>query len=92
MNVVATPEAIARVAALPDDECAAVRAAIRALPSFFGRPHLHSGFSLRKLDATHYEIRAGLTLRVVFKHEGQTLAVQLIGTHDEVRAFLKNRR
>jgi mRNA-degrading endonuclease YafQ of YafQ-DinJ toxin-antitoxin module len=38
------------------------------------------------------ECRCGLDLRLVFQREGAALVFHLCGTHDEVRAFLKNRR
>ena len=79
-------------AGLPDAERDAVRAAFRALPGAFGAPHIHAGLGIRKLDATHFECRAGISTRVIFKREGRSLIVQMLGTHDEVRAFLRNRR
>jgi mRNA-degrading endonuclease YafQ of YafQ-DinJ toxin-antitoxin module len=38
------------------------------------------------------ECRCGLDLRLIFQREGDSLVFHLCGTHDEVRAFLKNRR
>jgi len=38
------------------------------------------------------ECRCGPDLRLVFQREGEALVFHLCGTHDEVKAFLKNRR
>lgn len=48
-----------------------------------------SGFGLKKLGPGVYEFRAGLALRVVSVEEGPVLALALLGSHDEVRRFLR---
>jgi len=57
----------------------------------FGQPHLHSGRGIRELGRGTYECRAGIDLRLLFKREADTLLFEFAGTHDEVRAWLKNR-
>jgi len=47
---------------------------------------------VRVLRPPVYELRATLTLRVVFVRSKDGLLVDFAGTHDEVRAFLQNRR
>jgi hypothetical protein len=47
---------------------------------------------VRVLHPPVYELRATLALRVVFVRSKDALLVDFVGTHDEVRAFLKNRR
>jgi hypothetical protein len=62
--------------------------AIPSLADAFGKPHAHLG--VRKLSGRLYEFRVGLRWRIVFRHEGDTLYFLLIGTHDEVRQFIRS--
>jgi hypothetical protein len=62
--------------------------AIPSLAAAFGKPHAHLG--LRKLGGRVYEFRVGLKLRIVFRHDADTLFLLLIGTHDEVRRFIRS--
>jgi hypothetical protein len=69
---------------------ARVNAAIARLAESFGQPHLHSGLSIRPFGR-YFEFRAGLGLRVLFLVEGGALFLTFVGSHDEVRAFIKGR-
>jgi hypothetical protein len=62
--------------------------ALPGLVKAFGQPHAH--LALRKLGGRLYEFRVGLHLRLVFRHERDTLYLLLIGTHDEVRHFIRS--
>ena len=62
--------------------------AIPSLTAAFGKPHAH--FGLRKLGGRVYEFRVGLRLRIVFRHDADTLFLLLIGTDDEVRRFIRS--
>lgn len=62
--------------------------AIPALAKAFGKPHAHLG--LRKLGKRLYEFRVGLQWRIVFRHEPDTLYLLLVGTHDEIRRFIRS--
>ena len=44
---------------------------------------------LKKLGHGVYEFRAGLALRGVYVQEGSVLALALLGSHNEVRRFLR---
>jgi len=58
----------------------------------FGQPHLHSGRGIRELGKRGmYECRASIDSRLLFKREADVLLFEFEGTHDEVRAWLKNR-
>jgi mRNA-degrading endonuclease RelE of RelBE toxin-antitoxin system len=65
-----------------------IETSISVLAESFGKPHAHRG--VRKLGQRLYEFRVGLHLRIVFRHEPDTLYLLLIGTHDEVRRFIRN--
>ena len=73
---------------LPPTAQAQVIDAIPSLVEAFGQPHAHRG--LRKLRGRLYEFRVGLQLRLVFRHDGDTLYFLLLGTHDEVRRFIRS--
>ena len=47
------------------------------------------GLGAKKLGPGLYEARAGLALRLVYVEEGPQIVVALLGTHDDVRRFLK---
>jgi hypothetical protein len=55
----------------------------------FGRPHLHSGLSIRKLAKRTFECRGNIALRFLFHNRPDDIYVSFLGDHDEVRAALK---
>jgi mRNA-degrading endonuclease YafQ of YafQ-DinJ toxin-antitoxin module len=69
---------------------------IRRVQQDFGNAHLHSGIGIRDLSPKGkslgmYECRLGRALRLVFTRERSSiLYFWMIGTHDEVRKFLKS--
>lgn len=56
-----------------------------------GKPHLHSGIGLRKLRGEFYEVRIGLKKRLVFEDASDALIFELLGSHEEVRRFMRAR-
>lgn len=48
-------------------------------------PH---GLGLKKLKHGFWEIRVGLSHRVLFKMEGDVLQMILVGTHEDIKRFL----
>lgn len=80
--------ALARLA--PDDR-AEVLSALRRLPAAFGRPHAHTGLGLRQLRRDIYEIRIGLNIRVLFVRDGDLLVIKTLGSHDDIRRYLRTR-
>lgn len=77
---------------LSDRQLASAHAAMQAAAATFGQPHLHSGRSIRRLSPGLYECRSGLGLRLLFERHGDELQFTFAGNHDEIRAYLKNRR
>ena len=69
----------------------AVNAAVERLPGVFGYPHQHSGAGIRPFGR-YLELRAGLGLRILFLAEGGDLHLCTVGSHDDVRAYVKNNR
>ncbi len=47
------------------------------------------GLGIRHLESKTYEFRVGLGLRAVYVLEEDKVMLSLLGTHDEVRDFLK---
>lgn len=77
---------------LSDRELEAAHIAMHAAASAFGQPHLHSGRGIRQLKPGLYECRSGLGLRLLFERQGEDLIFIFAGNHDQVQAYLKNRR
>ncbi len=68
----------------------AVFETILALPRGVGEPHLHAGLGMRKLHASGiWEARVGLGLRIVFTLETDLLTLVRVGSHDEIRRWLR---
>lgn len=47
------------------------------------------GLGVKHLGARTYEFRAGLSLRIVYVIEEKKIFLSLLGTHDEVRRYLR---
>ena len=68
----------------------AVFDAMLSLPRALGDPHAHAGLGMRKLHASGiWEARVGLGLRLVFGLEANLLTLVRVGSHDEIRRFLR---
>ncbi|MBI2895341.1 MAG: hypothetical protein HYY06_17430 [Deltaproteobacteria bacterium] len=90
MKITLTARFQGEVRRLGQPERLAALDAILGLPRAFASPHSHSGIGLRKLHRSGiWEIRVGLGLRILFGLEDDTAKLLLIGTHDEVRRFLR---
>ena len=70
-------------------EQALVDHALRQLAVSLETRHAPAGLGLKKLGPGVFEIRAGLALRIVYVEEGPQLVLALLGTHEDVRRFLK---
>ena len=54
-------------------------------------PHEHSGLGLRELHSDGYwEVRAGLSMRVLFRLDKDEAIFVFLGNHDEVKRFLNS--
>ena len=58
----------------------------------FGKPHAHSGLSIQKLGKNVFECRTDLAWRLVFEAHKGVLTFDFAGNHDEVQAYLRERR
>ncbi len=48
------------------------------------------GLGLKKLKRDFWEIRAGISIRILFKLEAGLVTFVIVGTHDEIRRYLRN--
>jgi mRNA-degrading endonuclease YafQ of YafQ-DinJ toxin-antitoxin module len=68
----------------------AVFDAMLSLPRALGDPHAHAGLGIRKLHASGiWEARVGLGLRLVFGLETGLLTLVRVGSHEEIRRYLR---
>ncbi len=79
------------VRGLDPQQRAAVFESLLALSFALGAPHTHAGLGIRKLHRSGiWEARVGLGLRLVFGLEARLLTLVRVGSHDEIRRFLKD--
>ncbi len=91
LRVAADKSVSLALAKLAPEQQTDVLAALKELPAAFGRPHAHAGIGLRQLRRGIFEARIGLQLRVIFEREDDLLIVTAIGTHDDIRRYLRER-
>jgi hypothetical protein len=65
--------------------------ALRRFQDAFGNPHLHAGIGLRPFGR-YLEFRAGLDLRILVLAEQGDLFLVCVGSHDEIRAYVRGNR
>ncbi len=68
-----------------------VSATLKLVLEGFGKPHLHTGLAIRKLDKHLYECRTGLAWRLVFEAQKGVLTFDFAGDHDEVQNYLRGK-
>jgi hypothetical protein len=88
--VLLSPRFHAALKHLSDADFARVEAALQVIPDCFGHPHTHSGISIRRLRKNIFECRAGLKVRLLFRHNAGALEFFFAGSHDEVRRIIQD--
>ncbi len=66
-----------------------VKKAIQFAVAFFETGSLPAGLGLKPLRYHIWEIRAGLEDRIIFRKNGETIEFILVGSHDEIKRYLK---
>ncbi len=89
MNIYQRPAFIRALKKLPDSEQEAVRQRARRAAEIIGKPHEHSGIGMRNFGR-YKEFRVGLKTRVLFLVEGGDLHLVIVGSHDDVAAYVRN--
>jgi mRNA-degrading endonuclease RelE of RelBE toxin-antitoxin system len=78
-----------RAADRPDQ--AAILKLLLELQTALATPHQHRGLGLRKLHSSGiWEVRVGRSLRALFRLADDEAIFVFLGTHDEVKKFLKS--
>ena len=75
---------------LSDSRKVKVKKAIQLAVAFFETGDLPHGLGLKPLSHGIWEIRAGLEDRILFRRFKGSVEFILVGSHDEIRRFLKN--
>ena len=74
---------------LPEADRHLVDEALKRFDLYLRTHQAAAGLGLKHLGSRTYEFRAGLALRIVYVAEGEKIVLSLLGSHDEVRRFLK---
>ena len=73
------------------EDQAAILKLFLELQTALANPHQHGGLGLRRLHASGiWEVRVGLSLRALFRLAPDEAIFVFLGTHDEVKRFLKS--
>ena len=73
-----------------DSDLQEINQRLLALVETFGKPHAHAGLGLRRLRDNAFEFGISRGTRVVFLFfKPNRLQLMMTGSHDEVRAWLK---
>ena len=89
VKILVRPSYLRSLKKLSTSEIAEINAAIALLPESMGKPHIHSGLSVRKLRRAIFEFRTGLEIRALFARESGDIVLVFVGSHDQVRSWLK---
>jgi hypothetical protein len=89
-----TEELLEIIRAKPKPDRQEVGDAINRVIESWGRPHVHSGISIRRLTPTIFECRVGLDDRLAFLFIATPpeLVFFFIGNHDEIQKLIRAKR
>ncbi len=73
----------------PADQQEQIRQRARRVAEVIGHPHAHSALGLRPFGR-YFEFRVGLHTRCLFLLEGGYMHLVIVGTPDELSAYLRN--
>ena len=74
---------------LSEAEQGLAKKALQSLQGYLESGHASGGLGVKTLGPGVYEFRVGLALRGVYVEEGSVLALAILGSHEDVRRFLK---
>ncbi len=66
-----------------------VREALKKLLHALKSGHMPAELGFKKINGDKYEIRVDLKTRIAIKSEGDTLVCHLIGSHNDIKRYLK---
>lgn len=75
---------------LPFQEQRLVDAALRNFRTYLETGQASASLGLKQLHRRTYELRVGLSLRIIYVVEAGAVYLALLGRHDDVRRFLRH--
>lgn len=75
---------------LPVDRQGRISDALKKLDLLFLKQEKPVGLGLKQLRHGIWEIRSGLSDRILFRRQSDTIEFLIAGNHDEIRRYLKN--
>jgi mRNA-degrading endonuclease YafQ of YafQ-DinJ toxin-antitoxin module len=66
-----------------------VSATLKLVLKGFGKPHAHSGLSIRKLGKHLFECRTSRAWRLIFEARKGVLTFDFAGDHNEVQNYIR---
>lgn len=69
-----------------------VAVSLESFNSFLATGQLTPGLGFKKINHDKYELRVDIRLRIVIKMETDICYLILVGSHDEVKRYLRNYR
>lgn len=75
---------------LPEAKKKQVKKSLRLATAFFETGDLPHGLGMKPLGHGLWEIRVGLSERIIFQKQDDAIQYLLVGSHDEIKQFLKN--
>ncbi len=89
MTILTRPSYVRSLKRFSKAEVDDINGALEVFAAKLGKPHEHSGLGVRKLRKKLFELRAGLQIRILFAMESGDVVLTFAGSHDEVRAWIK---
>ena len=89
MHYYTTPAFEQTLQGLPDARKMRVKKAIQLAVAFFETGQLPHGLGFKPLRHQFWEIRAGINDRIVFRKAKDVIEFIFVGSHDEIKRFLK---
>lgn len=77
---------------LPAQERIKVTESLKAFLTALKKGPIPTGFGFKKINGDKYELRVNLRLRIAMKADSGVLVCHLIGSHEDIRKYLRDFR
>ncbi|MBF0478389.1 MAG: hypothetical protein HQL26_02800 [Candidatus Omnitrophica bacterium] len=91
-NIIILPSFERDLKKLPSVDRGKVVKSLGQFNEFIASGNFSQGLGLKKINHDKYEFRVDIRLRIVFKQMGQDIYLVLVGSHDEVKKYLRQYR
>lgn len=88
-RIVALPSFVRSARKLGVSDKSHLAESLEQFNNFVLTSELPVGLGFKKIGPDKYEFRAGLRLRIIVKVEGDTFYLVLVGSHDEIKRYLR---